>query len=47
MDNIQDELEYAETLEAIKQGLEQAERGELKPASQVLAELEAKYDLSR
>lgn len=47
MENIQDELQHAETLEAIKQGLEQAERGELKPASQLLTELEAKYDLSR
>jgi predicted transcriptional regulator len=47
MENIQDERQYAETLEAIKHGLEQAERGELIPASQVLAELEAKYDLSR
>jgi len=44
---MQEKLYHAETLEAIREGLEQAERGELKPASQVLAELEAKYGLSR
>ena len=42
-----DKLEQVETLEAIKQGLREAERGESRPASEVFAELSAKYGLSR
>jgi PHD/YefM family antitoxin component YafN of YafNO toxin-antitoxin module len=40
-------LDYAERLEAIRQGFEEAERGESRPASEVLAELSAKYGVSR
>jgi len=47
MENTQDELQHAETLEAIKQGLEQAERGESRPAREVFAEMKAKYNISR
>lgn len=42
-----EKIDYAETLEAIKQGLEQAERGESRPASEVFAELSTKYGVSR
>lgn len=42
-----DKLDYVETLEAIKQGLEEADRGESRPAREVFAELSAKYGLSR
>ena len=34
-----------ETLTAIKEGIASAERGELKPAEQVFAEMQAKYGL--
>ena len=40
-------LHYLETLAAIQEGMASAERGELKPAAQVLAEMRAKYGLSR
>jgi PHD/YefM family antitoxin component YafN of YafNO toxin-antitoxin module len=40
-----EKLDHLETLAAIREGLAAAERGELKPAEQVLAELRAKYGL--
>lgn len=36
-----------ETLEAIRQGLEEAERGEGRPAREVFADLSAKHGISR
>ncbi|MGA2597425.1 MAG: type II toxin-antitoxin system Phd/YefM family antitoxin [Bryobacteraceae bacterium] len=42
-----DRLHHMETLAAIQEGMASAERGELKPATQVLAEMRAKYGLSR
>jgi PHD/YefM family antitoxin component YafN of YafNO toxin-antitoxin module len=42
-----DRLNHMETLAAIQEGMASAERGELKPAAQVLAEMRAKYGLSR
>ena len=42
-----DRLHHMETLMAIQEGMASAQRGELKPASQVLAEIRAKYGLSR
>jgi len=43
----QDHLERIETLEAIRRGLEEAERGEGRPAREVFAELSAKFGISR
>lgn len=40
--NLLDKAEQMETIEAIKEGLAAAERGELKPAEQVYAEMRAK-----
>jgi PHD/YefM family antitoxin component YafN of YafNO toxin-antitoxin module len=40
-------LHHMETLAAIQEGMASAERGELKPAAQVLREMRAKYGLSR
>jgi PHD/YefM family antitoxin component YafN of YafNO toxin-antitoxin module len=40
-----DKLHHMETLTAIKEGMASAERGELKPAEQVFAEMRAKYGL--
>ncbi len=40
-----DRLYRMETLAAIREGIASAERGELKPAEQVLAELQATYGL--
>ena len=40
-----DRLHHMETLAAIQEGMASAERGELKPATQVLAEMRAKYAL--
>ncbi len=40
-------LEYEETLEAIRQGLADVKAGRTKPASQVFEELRAKHGLSR
>ena len=40
-----DRLHHMETLTAIQEGLASAERGELKPATQVFAEMQAKYGL--
>ena len=42
-----DFLHHMETLAAIQEGMASAERGELKPAAQVLDEMRAKYGLSR
>ena len=42
-----DRLHHLETLAAIQEGMASAERGELKPAAQVLAEMQARYGLSR
>jgi PHD/YefM family antitoxin component YafN of YafNO toxin-antitoxin module len=40
-----DRLHHMETLAAIREGIASAERGELKPAEQVLAEMQARYGL--
>lgn len=40
-----DRLRHVETIAAIQEGIASAERGELKPAEQVFAEIKAKYDL--
>ena len=42
-----DRLHHMETVAAIQEGMARAERGELKPAAQVLDEMRAKYGLSR
>jgi PHD/YefM family antitoxin component YafN of YafNO toxin-antitoxin module len=42
-----DRLQHMETVAAIQEGMASAERGELKPAAQVLAEMQAKYGLLR
>ncbi len=42
-----DRLHHMETIAAIREGMESAERGELKPAAQVLDEMRARYGLSR
>ena len=42
-----DRLRHIETIAAIQEGMASAERGELKPAAQVLDEMRAKYGLSR
>jgi hypothetical protein len=38
-----DRLHHMETIAAIQEGMASAERGELKPAAQVLDEIRAKY----
>ena len=40
-------LQHMETVAAIQEGMPSVERGELKPATQVLDEMRAKYGLSR
>jgi hypothetical protein len=40
-----DKAERIETIEAIRAGLASANRGELKPAEQLFAEMKAKYGL--
>jgi hypothetical protein len=40
-----DRLHHMETLAAIREGIASAERGEMKPAEQVFAEMRAKYGL--
>ena len=40
-----DRLHYMETLAAIREGIGSAERGELKSAEQVFAEMQARYGL--
>jgi hypothetical protein len=42
-----DRLHHMETLAAFHEGMASAERGELKPAAQVLDEMRVKYGLSR
>jgi PHD/YefM family antitoxin component YafN of YafNO toxin-antitoxin module len=42
-----DRLHRMEPIAAIQEEMASAERGELKPAAQVLAEMQAKYGLSR
>ena len=42
-----DRLHYMETLAAIQEGMASAERGELKPAAQVLAEMRARFGMAR
>ena len=42
-----DRPHHVETLAAIQEGMASAERGELKPAAQILAEMRAKYGLVR
>ena len=42
-----DRLHHMETIAAIQEGMASAERGELKPAAQVLDEMRAKYGLAR
>jgi len=42
-----DSLHHLETLAAIQDGMASAERGELKPAAQVLREMRARYGLAR
>ena len=42
-----DRLHHMETLTAIQEGMASAERGELKPAAQVFAEMRAKYGIPR
>jgi PHD/YefM family antitoxin component YafN of YafNO toxin-antitoxin module len=42
-----DRLHHMETIAALQEGMASAERGELKPAAQVLAEMQAKYGLPR
>lgn len=42
-----DRLHHMETIAAIQEGMASAERGDLKPAAQVLDEMRAKYGLSR
>jgi PHD/YefM family antitoxin component YafN of YafNO toxin-antitoxin module len=41
-----DRLHHMETIAAIQEGMASAERGELKPAAQVFAEMHAKYGIS-
>jgi predicted transcriptional regulator len=41
-----DRLHHMETIAAIQEGMASAERGELKPAVEVLKEMRAKYGLS-
>jgi PHD/YefM family antitoxin component YafN of YafNO toxin-antitoxin module len=40
-------LHHMETIAAIQEGMASAERGELKPAAQVLDEMRARYGLPR
>lgn len=42
-----DQLHHLETIAAIQEGMASAERGELKPAAQVLDEMRARYGLAR
>jgi predicted transcriptional regulator len=40
-----DQIEETKTIAAIREGLAAAERGEMKPAEQVLSEMKARYGL--
>src|ERR1051325_7144335 len=42
---MRDRLHHMETITAIREGIASADRGELKPAEQVLAEMKAKYGI--
>ncbi len=42
-----DRLHHMETIAAIQEGMASAERGELKPAAQVLDEMRARFGLAR
>ncbi len=42
-----DRLEHADLITAIQEGLAAADRGEMKPARQVLEEMKAQYGLQR
>ena len=42
-----DRQNHMETLAAIREGIASAERGELKPAEPVFAEMQARYGLHR
>jgi prevent-host-death family protein len=42
---LQERVDHLETLDAIREGIASAARGELKPAEQVLAEMKAKYGI--
>ena len=42
-----DRMHHMETLAAIQEGMASAERGELKPAAQVLEEMRARFGLAR
>ncbi len=42
-----DRMHHMETIAAIQEGMASAERGELKPAAQVLDEMRARYGLPR
>jgi PHD/YefM family antitoxin component YafN of YafNO toxin-antitoxin module len=42
-----DRLHHMETIAAIQEGMASAERGDLKPAAQVLDEMRARYGLPR
>jgi PHD/YefM family antitoxin component YafN of YafNO toxin-antitoxin module len=44
---MQDRLHHMETVAAIQEGMASTERGELKPAAQVLDEMRTKYGLPR
>jgi len=44
---LMEKIDQIETIDAIKEGLAAAERGDMKPAEQVFAEMRAKYDLPR
>ena len=43
--NLVDRLHHMETITAIREGIASADRGELKPAEQVFAEMKAKYGI--
>lgn len=43
---LMERLERAELITAIQEGFASAERGEMKPAGQVLSEMKAKYSVS-
>jgi PHD/YefM family antitoxin component YafN of YafNO toxin-antitoxin module len=43
--DLMDRLHRLETIAAIREGIESAERGELKPAAQIFAEMRAKYGI--
>lgn len=45
--DILEKIEYVETVEAIKEGIESFEKGEGRPAREALAELRKKHGLSR